>query len=269
MDIKTYWRILLRRGWIILLVAAVTTISALAFSKAQEPVYRATVLLSVQPARLDWGLQQTLKNMMRNYSRQIKSRQNAQQVIDQLQLDMSPDSLKAKLNVSPIESDLLIQVDVKDHDPIVAQDIARVTAEVFVAQMTAFNLDQDKRDRVYVTKLENPEQGALFSPKTKINVLAGALLGALLGAIIALILEYADDTIKTAGDVGRYVGEEIAILGVIPTMSGSASAAQADLPEKSGRSFLGSVSGSTLLIAAVAFLGGATLAIAGMTLLAL
>ncbi len=268
MDIKTYWRILLRRGWIILLVAAVTTISALAFSKAQEPVYRATVLLSVQPARLDWGLQQTLKNMMRNYSRQIKSRQNAQQVIDQLQLDMSPDSLKAKLNVSPIESDLLIQVDVKDHDPIVAQDIARVTAEVFVAQMKAFNLDQDKRDRVYVTKLEDPEEGSLFSPKTKINVLAGALLGALLGAIIALILEYADDTIKSTEDVGRYVGE-IAILGIIPTMSGSASAAKADRPGKSGRGFLGSVSSSTLLIAAVAFLGGATLAIAGMALLAL
>jgi len=268
MDLREYRRILLRRGWIILLVAVVTAMSAFAFSKAQEPIYRATVFLSVQPARLDWGLQQTLKNMMRNYSRQIKSRRTARQVIDQLQLDMSPDTLKSKLTVSPIESDLLIQVNVKDHDPVVAQDIARVTAEVFVAQMKSYNLEQDKRDRVYITKLENPEPGTLFSPKTKINVLAGGLLGALLGAIVALVLEYADDTLKTADDIGRYVGD-IAILGIIPTMSGEGANVMARGPGERGKGMLSKIPIGTLLMLTVSFLGGAILAIAGMALFAM
>jgi len=268
MDFREYYRILVRLGCIIALVAALTAVSAFAFSKAQDPVYRATVFLSVQPARLDWGLQQTLKNMMRNYSRQIKSRETARQVIDQLQLDMSPDTLKSKLNVSPIESDLLIQVDVKDHDPYVAQDIARVTAEVFVEQMKAYNLEQDKRDRVYVTKLENPEPGTLFSPKTKINVLAGALLGGLLGAILALILEYADDTIKTVEDISRYVGN-VPVLGIIPTIGGESTGLTAQQQARGRRGMLGRVPLGTLLLVAVAFLSGVTVAVAGIALLAL
>lgn len=268
MDFREYWRILLRRGWIIVLVAAVTALSAFAFSKAQDPIYRSTVFLSVQPARLDWGLQQTLKNMMRNYSRQIKSRQTAQKVIDQLQLDMSPDTLKSKLNVSPIESDLLIQIDVKDHDPFVAQDIARVTAETFTEQMKAYNLEQDQRDRVYVTKLENPDAGTLFSPKTKINVVAGALLGALLGAVAALLLEYADDTVKSVEDISRYVGD-ITILGIIPVMRGDSASATRHARTAGRRGLLRHVPLGTLLLIAVAFLGGITLAIAGMAWLAL
>ncbi|MFN8418123.1 MAG: Wzz/FepE/Etk N-terminal domain-containing protein [Anaerolineae bacterium] len=52
MNLADFARILIRRGWIILLVAALTGVSAL-FSKLQTPIYRATQQILVKPARPD------------------------------------------------------------------------------------------------------------------------------------------------------------------------------------------------------------------------
>ena len=132
MQLKEYMRIIAKRGWIILLVAIITTGSALVFSRIQTPVYRSSIFLNVWPARLDWGLQQTIKGLMRNYAGVIASRDTAMEVINRLQLDITPDELREKLTVSPIEADFLIQIDADDYDPLIARDIAQTTAEVFV-----------------------------------------------------------------------------------------------------------------------------------------
>jgi len=55
MDLSDYLRILRKRGWIAIVVAAVAAISAFGFSKLQTPVYSASMKLSVNPARADWG----------------------------------------------------------------------------------------------------------------------------------------------------------------------------------------------------------------------
>lgn len=227
MELRDYWRIAVRRGWIIVLVTVLTATSAYLWSSAQTPQYRSTVLINVRPARLDWGLQQTIKQVMRNYARQIKSVQMAQTVAANNQLDLSPYALAEKITVSPIESDLLLQIDVTDTDPIVARDIANAVGEEFVAQIEQFNLDQRKEDRVEVSILDYAEPGGLFSPKPKINTVAGALLGIVIGGLIVLALEFFDDTIKTSEDVKRYVDEQMMVLGTIPPTSD-----EPDLPSR-------------------------------------
>ena len=138
MDLRDYLNVLVKRGWIILLVAVITASSAFAFSKLQTVVYRSSIQLNVIPARLDWGLQQTIKNLMRNYSGQIKSRSMAQEIINRQQLDLSVDDVLAKMTVSPIESDFLIQIDVDDIDAQRAQLIAQTAAEIFVENIRAY-----------------------------------------------------------------------------------------------------------------------------------
>jgi capsular polysaccharide biosynthesis protein len=93
MELFDYIRIIRKRVWIIVVVAAITTVSALVFSKIQTPIYRSTIYLNVIPDRLDWGLQQTVQGLMRNYAGQIQSRTTAAQVIDRLQLDITPAEL--------------------------------------------------------------------------------------------------------------------------------------------------------------------------------
>lgn len=218
MQLRDYIRIISKRGWIIVVVAFITAASALLFSRVQTPVYRSTIYLNVIPARLDWGLQQTIKGLMRNYAGTIKSRQTASEVINRLQLDITPDDMSSKITVSPIEADFLIQIDADDYDPLISRDIAQKTAEVFFERIKVFMLDQDKQDRVDVSIRDYALPGLLHKPKWKINTLAGGMLGALIGGLVVVLLEWLEaDIIRSSEDVERYTG--VATLGVIPVVA--------------------------------------------------
>ena len=208
-------RVLAKRGWVLLLAVAITVASTLIFSRLQTPVYRSTVYLNVWPARLDLSLQQTIRGLMRNYAGSITSREVALQVINDLQLDITPEQFRQKLTVDPIESDFMIQIDADDYDPLLARDIAQRTAEVFVADIRVYMLDQDQRDRVQLTILDDARPGRLHKPKWQINMLAGGVFGLLLGGLIIGLAEWvAASTITTQRDLDRSI--DLPVLGVVP-----------------------------------------------------
>ena len=221
MPLRDYFRIITKRGWIIIVAMVITIASALLFSRIQTPEYRSTIYLNVWPARLDWGLQQTIKGLMRNYAGQIRSRDTALATIDRLELDITPDELREKLTVSPIEVDFLIQIDADDYDSFIARDIAQTTAEVFVENIKVYMLEQDKRDRVEVSIRDYALPGTLYKPKWKINALAGAVFGVLVGLVVIFVLEWLEsDVIRSSQDLEGHIG--IAVLGVIPMTAGPA-----------------------------------------------
>jgi capsular polysaccharide biosynthesis protein len=224
MEISDYLRILRKRGWIILVVAAVAAASAFGFSKLQTPIYSATVQLSVNPARLDWGLSNTIKDLLRNYATNIRTHSMAQEVIelpsgDVGPLDMKSAELLTKLYVNPDSSTFTLQIEARDKDPRVAMHIAQTTAEVFVADRDAWNQRQDKRDRVEVSIVDNVYNLGYqqYSPKTKINTLAGGLFGVLVGVLVIFLLEWLEmDVIRTTTDVERTLN--VPVLGSLPPM---------------------------------------------------
>ena len=216
MQLRQYIRILTKRGWIIILAAFVTSAAALVFSLVQAPIYRSTIFLNVWPARLDWSLQQTSKGLMRNYALTIGSRQAATEVVNRLELDITPDQLQEQLTVDPIEEDFLIQIDADDYDPLIARDIAQTTAEVFVERMDVHMLDQDKRERLNIHIRDYALPGTLHKPKPKINALAGAVFGVIIGGLIVFLLEWLEaDIIRSPEDMERHTG--VAVLATICT----------------------------------------------------
>lgn len=221
MDLRDYVKILLKRGWIIILVTLVTTLSAIGFSKVQSPLYQAIINLNVRPSRItDWGSLNSIKIILRNYAWNIKNDvARAREVDDALQLDMSPYKLLSNIETASSEADLLIKIVARDPQPETAQAIVEKLAQLFVRDIDEDNLLYEKQDQVFV-KVAGEAQVSLFSPKTKINALVGILLGGLLGGVFAFGLEYLDDTIKTAEDVERYVGG-LTVLGTIPTITPS------------------------------------------------
>lgn len=226
MQLRQYARILTRRGWIIIVATLVTTVTAIVFSLVQTPIYRSTILLNVWPARLDWGLQQVIKGLMRNYAGTIGSRTTALEVVNRLQLDITPDQLREKLTVDPIEEDFVIRIDADDYDPLIARDIAQTTAEVFVENTRVYMLEQDKGERIDINIRDYALPGALHKPKPKINALAGAVFGVLIGGMIVFLLEWLEaDIIRTPEDMERHAG--LVVLAGIPAT-----------PASSGRSFL-------------------------------
>ena len=229
MEFRDYLNVLVKRGWIILLVAVITASSAYVFSTMQTVTYRSSIWLNVWPGRPDWGLQQTIKGLLRNYSGQIRSRDVAQQVINLKQLDMKVDDVLAEMTVSPIESDFLIQIDVDDIDPQRAQIIAQTAAEIFVERIRVYMLEQDKSDRVDVNIRDDATEGAVFWPKTRLLVIAGGLFGLVAGALVLLGLEaLSADLIRSSRDLERHAG--LVVVGTIPATQSRRAGASAVPP---------------------------------------
>lgn len=214
MELTDYFRILRRRGWIIIVMVAITAASAYLFSKLQTPVYKASVNVSINPARTDFGLTQSVKILLRNYVSNAHSEKWAGKVIDRLNLDMTPGQLKSDATVASDDSRLLIQIDVKDYDAGQAARIANAWAQLLVEWREEENAEQRKEDQVHAEQIDAAVAG-LFSPNTKINTAAGAIFGLLLAGIIIFFLEWVESgVVRSASDVERYL--DLAVLGAVP-----------------------------------------------------
>lgn len=219
MQLQDYARMLLKRGWIIIVLALIAAGSAYVFSKLQTPIYKSTVTLSAVPARpSDYGQSLAIKNLLRNYVQQMQSPAIAQPVIDKLQLDVNVDKFVSQLNFNADESTLLITIEARHPLTQTVASMAQTLAETFVSVHNQENLQIDQRDRILITILRNATSPEIFSPKTSINVLAGAILGALIGLIIIFVLEWLEsDIVRSTEDVERFIG--VTVLGTIPSLS--------------------------------------------------
>lgn len=216
MELREYWNIIRKRGWIILLVAVFAAVAALGVSLVLPKTYKATIQLSVNPARADWGLSQAIKDLLRNYVLNIRTHDMAQKVIDRAQLDMNTYDFLGDLDVSADSSDLSLTIQAESHDPDVAIAMAQTLAYVFKEEQDQWNTEQDKSDRIYVDIVDNIRDAPLASPKWKFNAAAGAVFGAIAGGIIVFFLEWLQsDILRTAADVEKVVG--VALLGAIPS----------------------------------------------------
>jgi capsular polysaccharide biosynthesis protein len=225
-ELREYWTIARRRGWIILLVAIVAALAALGVSRIMPETYKATIKLSINPARADWGLNQATKDLLRNYVLNIKTHGMTQKAIDEAQLDMTTDQFLANLDVSDDAANLSITIQAVSREPEVARLMAQKLADVFVEDRVQWNNEQDKRDRIYVEKVDDIRHVPLASPNTKLNMVAGAVFGAIVGGIIVFFLEWLGaDILRTSAEVETAVG--VTVLGTIPAEDGSKTAALA------------------------------------------
>lgn len=213
MELNDYIRILKRRWWIILVTTVLTAGAAFAFSKMQEPTYKSSVRLLIT-SRPDFGQTQAAQALIRDFSAWLRSSYRAEDVIDELQLDMDPMALLGDVTIAPATDSNLIQIDVENSDPNLANDIARVWGDQLIQFRNSENAGLREEDRIKAQFLDDPQAG-LAGPNTKINVAAGAVFGFLLGVILVFILEWIESgIIRRSEDIERYLG--IPVIGTIP-----------------------------------------------------
>ncbi len=215
MELRAYFDILRRRGWIILATALLAMVLAVGLSVVQTKIYRATARISAVPARPDWGLGNSAKDLLRNFVNNINTHDMANRVISEARLDMSSYDLLAKITVSPEPENFIIRIDARDRDPEVAKKIAKTMADLFVDDRVAYYETQDKRDRIEVKLVDSVIDAPLYRPNWRMNAVAGFALGALIGALIVLALEWmAADILANKEHVERTLG--LTVLGTIP-----------------------------------------------------
>lgn len=215
MTIQEYLRILRRRGWVIVAAVVLAAVAAYGVSYIQEDIYRATVNVSTVPARPDWGLGNTAKDLMRNFVANIQTPEVAQRVISRAQLDMNPYDLLADLQVEPDSSTFTVKIQARNRDGEVAKLIALTVADEFVEERTAYYAQQDKRDRIEVKIRSRAIGYDQIQPKPLVNAIAGSVLGLLFGIGIVLLLTWMEaDLLRTPAAVERALG--LAVVGAIP-----------------------------------------------------
>lgn len=217
MEFRDYLRIMKQRGWIFVLLVIVTAGVAYGVSKMMIPTYQAQVYLTVRPIRPDWSLGSTTKDLLRSLAGDIMTHKFMQEVIDRGELDLTTDDLLdgKTVHVNAESSDFTIQVTVRDPDPEVAVQTVNLIADIFKEQRDAWNQEQDKQDRIDVQIRDYARTAPLYSPKTKINVLAGAVLGGLLGVLVIVVLEWLESgVVRFPEDLERTLG--LPALGTIP-----------------------------------------------------
>ncbi len=216
MILTDYVRIFVRRGWIILLAIVLTAGAAFGLSKVQTPVYRAEQKILIKPARNDFGLTQTLKQLITSWTTRLDTDLRAQDVIDALHLDMQSGTLHGMVNVSSDLNSLQIIIDVDMKDGGTAEQVARTYGTQFYEWRNQENQPLQLADRINAELLDTPHY-SLFRPQTTVNTAAGALLGLLIGGVVVFVLEFIDsNVVRRAADVERQL--QLPVLGNLPNV---------------------------------------------------
>ena len=224
MTIQEYIRILRQRGWIIVAAMLLAAMAAYGVSYFQDELYRATVYVSTVPARADFGLGATAKDLLRNFAENMRTPENAQQAIERAQLDMDRYAFLSEVQVVPDSSTFTIKIEARDRDGEVAKNMALTLADGFVQERTAYYAQQDKRDRIEVKIRSRDISYEQLQPKPLINAIAGAVLGLLLGIGIVLMLTWLEaDLLRTPLAIERALG--VPVMGTIPLIGSQREAA--------------------------------------------
>lgn len=149
------------------------------------------------------------QKLVSTYGELIKMRVVADKVIDNMDLPISYEQYRSKINVTLLKDTEIIKIEVNDNEPQVAADIANETAEVFMETVK----DIMKVENVQVIdKAEAPLNP--IRPRPLLNIAIAGILGVMLGIFIAFLIEFLDNTIKSPEDVEKYLG--VPVLGTIP-----------------------------------------------------
>jgi len=214
-QLKEYLHIIWKRLWIIILIIILATAaSGLVSYFALLPEYKTyTTLMLSKPRSGIEAIQydDILLNqkLVATYGEIVKSRLVSNEVINNLNLKFTPEQLEKKVKVTLVTDTEIIKIVVTDNDPELAAKIANEIAQVF------------KKNVVEIMKIENVQiideaevPTTPVTPRPMLNMSIAGALGMILGTLLVFLIEYLDNAIKTASDIGKYLG--FSVIGMIP-----------------------------------------------------
>jgi len=181
----------------------------------QKPMYRSytTVILggnettnnSTSITQSDITLN---KNLVETYAQIVKSRRVLLQVINQLNLDISYESLANKITVTALNNTEIIKITVDDLDAKRAKNIANVTANIFADEVVKlYNMNNVN---ILDEAFENTKPYNINVVK---QLIIYFMIGFVLGAGILFVIFYFDRSIKSVEQIEQKT--KLPILGSV------------------------------------------------------
>lgn len=214
LDGKEIFMVLLHKWWLILLAGLLGALLCGLFSKfVLQPVYTSTTKVYV--ITHDDGTKMTLSDLQtgtqltKDYMVLVKSTPVLNQVISQLNLQMTAEELAKMIEVRTPQDTRILEIIVKN--PVaetakaLADSIAKVSSEhmVNVMEMKKVNIVEEGN---FPERPSGPNVGKL--------TILGGIGGLLLLSVIIIVAYIFNDTIKSTEDIEKYLG--LTALGTIP-----------------------------------------------------
>lgn len=220
MNLIEYVRIIIRRGWIAVLLAVIAGAAAFGFSQIVTPVYRSSQTMLLVPSRTDLGLAEATIRLMNSRRAYLDSNIVAAGIIDELQLDFAPQYLRGQTTITANGTNQSIQIDVdlpasSDEEAArLINPIAEAWGNALIEYQNELNQEARAEDRIRVVRQDNP-QLSLLRPNVRIYTAIGAIAGFFLGAILIFVLEYLESNmVRRAEDLER--GLDLPVLAMVP-----------------------------------------------------
>ena len=220
MEIKTYLNILIKRLWLIVLIpflaAAVTAVINL---YVLQPVYESSITLFVMNKDFDSGTKLVYddilasQQLIKDFRELLKSKSMTKAVIEQLNLvDLTEEELAKKITVNLKNDTRFLEIRVRDTSDVRAKEIADKINSIFQGKV----MDLMKLETLEVIdEAEIPLKPV--SPKPLVNIFIAFITALFLVTSAAFLMEYFDDTLKSAEDIEKCLG--IKVIGIIPSLN--------------------------------------------------
>lgn len=212
MTLQEYWEIL-RRSW--RLIGASTALGMLAaagFSLIATPVYKAQAQLFVSVQSADeiasaysGGLY--VQQRVKSYVDVVDSPAVLDPVIASLDLDTNPAALATRVSAQTPPNTVLLNVSASDTSAEQAAKITNATAVSFAKEIQRLETTDSGKKPVKATIIKAAQvPGSPVSPRTKLNLVLGALLGLMAGVGVAILRHVMDTTIKSTAELEEASG---------------------------------------------------------------
>lgn len=215
-DLKELFTFFKSKIGILIIIVSLTCIAGCAYGLfIQKPMYKSytTIILSGNESTgITQNELQINKNLVSTYAEIVKSRRVLDQVIEQLQLELTYEDLSSKISVSSVNNTEIIKITVEDEDAIKAKNIANVTA---------YHFTNEVRKLYNINNVDVLDQAINANEPYNINIIKQLLIyvlfGLCLGMGILFIIFYFDRSVKSVEQVEQKI--KLPILGSIQEFS--------------------------------------------------
>lgn len=218
MDLKDFYRLIIRYLLVILLSSTLGLGVAIGVNYYTTPLYEAKIQLFVSTQSTESDISTIIagssftQQRVKSYAQIISSPSTLAPVIEKLGLDISPEVLSTRVKASAPLDTVLINVTVTDESPTLAAKVANGLGDhfsTFVNELELSRADLAPAIKVSVVKSASPPKSP-STPRTSLNILLGLVLGVGFGVGIAILRQLFDGTIKNEDDL-----EETQLLAAI------------------------------------------------------
>ncbi len=213
-NLKELFNYFLSKMWIVIITLFIALSSMFVYTNyMQVPLYKSYTTIVLTTTQNDSTITQNDINinqkLVSTYREIIKSRRVLEQVVRNLNLDDSWQSIQNSITVSTESNTEIIRISVSNADSVKAYQIANEIAQVFSKEIVEIYSIDNVSVIDYAIESSSP-----YNINFTKQMLLASLAGIVLGAGIIFVIFYFDTTIKSSEDIENKLG--LIVLGNVP-----------------------------------------------------